>query len=223
MTTHPDRRGGGHPDDATPDTAIEAVVYDFGNVLVGWDPYGAFEGIERAEVDAWMDEVGFAAFNLAQDAGRTWADAVRHLEATRPHLAPMAARYVARYAGTLSGPLPGSAELVDELDAAGLRLYGLTNWAADTFHHAAPAAPAVARLRDVVVSGQVGLAKPDPAIFRLAAARFDVDPARTVFVDDTPANVEAAREVGFHGVHFTGTPALRTALVDLGVPVRPPP
>lgn len=213
MTTHPSPR----PDDVA--GPIEAIVYDFGNVLVGWDPYGAFKGVERADVDAWMDEVGFATFNHAQDAGRTWADAVRHLEATRPHLAPMAARYAAGYAGTLSGPLPGSAELVDELDAAGLRLYGLTNWAADTFHHAAAAAPALTRLRDVVVSGQVGLAKPDPAIFRLAAARFDVDPARTVFVDDTPANVEAARAVGFQGVHFTDTHSLRSALADLGVPV----
>jgi 2-haloacid dehalogenase len=199
---------------------IDAVIYDLGNVLVGWDPYGAFDGLDRADVDAWMAEVDFAAFNLAQDAGRTWGEAVAHLEATRPHLAAQAERYRTAYPGTLTGPVPGSAALVDELEAAGVRLYGLTNWAADTFHHAEPAAPAIGRLRDVVVSGRVHLAKPDPAIFRLAAARFAVEPARAVFVDDTPRNVEAARSVGFRAVHFTGTPALRTALADLGVPVR---
>lgn len=199
---------------------IEAVIYDFGNVLVGWDPYGAFDGLDRAEVDAWMTEVDFGPFNLAQDAGRTWAEAVAHLEDTRPHLAPMAARYARDYAGTLTGPVAGSAELVCELDAAGLRLYGLTNWAADTFDHAEPAAPVIGLLRDVVVSGQVGLAKPDPAIFHLAAERFAVEPGRTVFVDDTARNVAAARAAGFHAVHFTDTASLRSALADLDVPVR---
>ncbi|WP_278234483.1 HAD family phosphatase [Isoptericola sp. AK164] len=200
--------------------AVDAVVYDLGNVLVGWDPYGAFAGLDRVEVDRWMDAVDFPAFNHAQDAGRTWAEAVAHLEATRPELAPMAARYARDYAGTLAaGPVPGSAELVAELHATGVPLYGLTNWAADTFDAAEPAAPAIGLLRDVLVSGRVGLAKPDPAIFRLAAERFDVAPARTVFVDDTLRNVRAAREVGFHAVHFTGTPALRRALADLGLPV----
>jgi len=207
----------------TPDPAVEpavdAVVYDFGNVLVGWDPYGAFAGLDRAEVDRWMDAVDFGAFNLAQDAGRTWAEAVAHLEATRPELAPLAARYARDYAGTLTGEVPGSAALVRELHAAGVPLYGLTNWAADTFYAAQPAAPVIGLLRDVIVSGRVGLAKPDPAVFRLAAQRFDVEPARTVFVDDTVRNVEAARAEGFHAVHFTGTPALRAALADLGLPV----
>ncbi|MFV2142970.1 HAD family hydrolase [Isoptericola sp. G70] len=207
-------------DPATARGPVEAVIYDLGNVLVGWDPYGAFDGLDRAAVDDWMADVDFAAFNHAQDAGRTWSEAVAHLEATRPHLAAYAERYRTAYPGTLTGPVPGSAELVDELDELGLRLYGLTNWAADTFHHAVPAAPAIGRLGDVVVSGLVGVAKPDPAIFRLAAGRFAVDPGRTVFVDDTARNVEAARTVGFQAVHFTGTPALRTALADLGVPVR---
>ena len=212
-----------HPRDLPPaddHRPVDAVIYDLGNVLVGWDPYGAFDGLDRTVVDAWMAEVDFAAFNRVQDAGRTWADAVTHLRATRPHLAGLAERYRTAYPGTLGGPVPGSAALVEELDAAGVRLYGLTNWAADTFCHAEPAAPVIGRLRDVVVSGQVGLAKPDPAIFRLAADRFAVDPGRTVFVDDTPANVTAARSVGFRAVHFTGTAALRTALADLGVPVR---
>jgi 2-haloacid dehalogenase len=200
------------------DRRIDAVVLDLGNVLVGWDPDGAFEGLDAGDVAAWKDEVDFAAFNHAQDAGRTWADAVAHLEATRPHLAPLAARYLSQYAATLTGPVPGSAELVDDLIGTGTRVYGLTNWAADTYHHAEVAAPAVARLADVLVSGRVGLAKPDPAIFRLAARRFDVDPARTLFVDDVAANVDGARTAGFLAVRFTGTDALRADLAGLGLP-----
>jgi 2-haloacid dehalogenase len=202
--------------------APDAVIFDLGNVLVGWDPAGAFAGVDPDELATWTAEVDFATFNHAQDAGRPWSTAVAHLEATAPHLAPLAARYARDYAATLTGPVPGSADLVTELDRAGVRLYGLTNWAADTYHHAEPAAPAIGLLRDVVVSGREGLAKPDPAIFRLAATRFAVEPSRTVFVDDVQANVDAARSVGFHAVRFTGTPALRTALADLGLSVERP-
>lgn len=200
------------------DPPVDTVVFDFGNVLVGWDPYGAFPGRTRAEVDAWMTEIDFPAFNLAQDAGRSWAEARADLD-DRPHLQPLLDEYVAGFPGTLTGPVAGSAEIVDELQGAGVRLLGLTNWSAELFGHAADAAPATTRMEHVVVSGRIGLAKPDPAIFRHLAATHDVDPARAVFVDDSPANVATARELGFHAVRFTDTPALRADLRDLGLPV----
>ncbi|CAM3677925.1 HAD family hydrolase [Isoptericola cucumis] len=200
------------------DDPIDTVVLDFGNVLVGWDPYGAFPGRHRDEVDAWMAEIDFPSFNRAQDAGRTWAQA-REALADRRHLVPMLDEYVAGFAGTLTGPMPGSAALVEELRDLGLRLIGLTNWSAELFEHAAPAAPATALMDAVVVSGRVGLAKPDPAIFDHLTRVHDVDPARAVFVDDSAANVATARELGFHAVLFTGTDALRSRLHAMGVPV----
>lgn len=204
---------------APAEALVDTVVLDFGNVLVGWDPYGAFPDRPRAEVDAWMAEIDFPAFNLAQDAGRSWDDARASL-ADRPHLLPLLDEYVAGFPGTLTGPVPGSAELVEELRSAGVRLLGLTNWSAELFRHAADAAPATTRMEHVVVSGHVGLAKPDPAIFRHLAVTHDVDPARAVFVDDSPANVSAAQDLGFHAVRFTDAPALRAALRELGLPVR---
>ena len=206
--------------DPMTDQAIDTVVLDFGTVLVGWDPYGAFPDRSRAEVDAWMAEIDFPAFNLAQDAGRSWDDARTSL-ADRPHLLPLLDEYVAGFPGTLTGPVPGSAELVEELRSAGVRLLGLTNWSAELFRHAADAAPATTRMEHVVVSGRVGLAKPDPAIFRHLAVTHDVEPTRAVFVDDGPANVTAAQDLGFHAVRFTDARALRAALRDLGLPVRP--
>jgi 2-haloacid dehalogenase len=134
---------------------------------------------------------------------------------------PLLEEYVERFASTLLGPVPGSAELVAELKGLGLRLYGLTNWSAETFQHAEPAAPAIGLLDDVVVSGRVGLAKPDPRVFAHLAEACHVEPDRAVLVDDSPANVAAAREAGFHAVHFTGTGAFRAALRRLGVPVLP--
>lgn len=197
---------------------MSVVVLDLGNVLVRWDPYGAYEGrMARADVDRFFAEVDFAALNHRQDAGRPWADARAELLATHPAHVNALDLYVRHFADTLSGPVPGSADVVRDLAAAGVRLLGLTNWSAETFHHAAPAAPAIGLLEAVLVSGEVGLAKPDPAIFRLLAHRFAVEPADAVFVDDSPANVAAAREVGFDGIVFTDAPALRRDLVARGL------
>ena len=201
----------------TPAPHLDTVLYDLGNVLVGWDPYGPFDGLDRAEVEAFFDETDFLAHNHEQDAGRTWAELRALVARSWPQHAPLVDRYVDGFAASLTGPVPGSAEIVDELAAAGTRLYGLTNWSAELFHHAVPAAPAIGRLEGIVVSGEVGLAKPDPEIFRLTVDRFGLDPARTLFVDDSPANVRSAQDVGLHAVHFTTSAALRGELVTLGL------
>lgn len=201
--------------DLTP--VVDTVLYDLGNVLVGWDPYGPFEGLSHDEVDAFFAETDFLVRNHEQDAGRPWAELRALVEESWPQHAHLVDRYVDGFAASLTGPVPGSAEIVDELLATGTRLYGLTNWSAELFHHAVPAAPSIGLLEGIVVSGEVGLAKPDLEIFRLTIDRFALDPARTVFVDDSPRNVEAARSVGLHAVHFTSAEALRLELVRLGL------
>lgn len=208
----------------TPNTAqdrptIDTVVYDFGNVLIGWDPFGPYAGRPRAEIEAFFEAVDFGSINHAADAGTPYAVLLERVERTRPDLADDLRRYVEHYELSLTGPIDGSAELVAELKGLGLRLYGLTNWQAETFHNAEPAAPAIGLMEDVIVSGREGMAKPDRRIFELVAERFDVDPARAVFIDDKDVNVDAARGVGFHGVVFTTTEALREDLRALGIPV----
>ncbi|GAA1855897.1 HAD family phosphatase [Myceligenerans crystallogenes] len=216
------------PGSAPPGPAIDTVVLDFGNVLVEWDPYGAYEGYtdttgrtwSRQDTTAFFDEIGFAELNHEADAGRTFADLADRLERTHPHRVADLAAYPERYARTLAGPVPGSEALVTELSQLGLRLYGLTNWSADTFHHAEPAAPAIGLLDDVVVSGRVGLAKPDVRIYELLARTFGVDPSRAVFLDDKQENVDSARAAGFHAIRFTTTEAARADLRGLGLAVR---
>ena len=213
-----------HPapaDTASTARAVDAVLYDFGNVLVGWDPYGAFDGHDRAVVDAFFTDVDFPTLNHARDAGATWADARTQVAASHPHHVALLDRYVAQFPATLTGPVDGSEAIVRELRAAGLRLYGLTNWSAELYHHAALAAPATTLMDDVLVSGREGLAKPDPAIFTLAIERFGLDPRRTLFTDDSAANVDAAARLGLRTHLFRGTDGLRAALRELGVGVAP--
>lgn len=200
-------------------TPIDTVVYDFGNVLVHWDPRPAFAHLDPALVDRFFADVDFPAFNHQQDAGRSLDDGRAALAAVDPRWAGMLDAYLEGYPRSLTGTVPGSHELVTELKGLGLRLYGLTNWWAETFHHAQGAVPAISLMDDVMVSGRVGLAKPDPRIFRLLADLFDVDPERAVFVDDSAANVATAVALRFHAVHFTTTDAFRARLRELGVPV----
>lgn len=198
-------------------TTVDAVVLDLGNVLVHWDPAAAFEGVlPDAEVRRFFADVDFPDLNRRQDAGRPWQEAREEVERRHPEHVATLDLYVERFAHALPGPVPGSADVVDALRAAGVRVLGLTNWSAETFHHAVPAAPAIGRLEAVVVSGREGVAKPDPRIFRLLAERHGLDPARTLFADDSPANVEAAAALGYQAVLFTTADALRAELVARG-------
>jgi len=197
---------------------VEAVLFDLGNVLVRWDPHGAFRGVaSHDDVEQFFADVDFPELNRRADAGVPWADVRTEVAASHPAHAPLVDAYVARFAATLAGPVPGSAEIVRELRALGLRLFGLTNWSAETYPHGPRAAPAIDLLEDVLVSGREGLVKPDPAIFERAAERFGLDPARTVFVDDAPANVDAAADLGFVALRFTAADVLRRDLRGLGV------
>jgi 2-haloacid dehalogenase len=75
--------------------------------------------------------------------------------------------------------------------------------------------PFASAFEAVVISGEEGIVKPDPAIFNLLVERFGVDPAGTAFVDDVAANVDAANALGFRGILFRGAEPLRH---DLGLP-----
>ncbi len=196
---------------------LTTVVFDLGNVLVGWDPRRPFADLPAAAVDEFLLRSPFAELNHAMDAGMPFADAHTQMRSRAPEHADSFERYWDGFASTLTGPVPGMAELVAEVGEAGLRRLGLTNWAADTYHHAAVAAPVIETLDDVLVSGRVGLAKPDPAIFELLIERFDLAPAQTLFVDDVAANVDGARSVGLRAHLFQGAEGLRAELVRSGV------
>jgi 2-haloacid dehalogenase len=197
---------------------IDTVVFDLGNVLVRWDPRRALAGrLPARDADAFLDDFDFMAFNHRQDAGRSWAQARADLAASAPEHLPALDAYVEHVADTLAGPVPGSAELVGDLRASGVRVLGLTNWSAETFHLAEPAAPAIGLLEDVLVSGQVGVAKPDPRIFALLTQRFGLRPERTLFSDDSATNVAAAARAGFDAILFRTADALRADLVARGV------
>ena len=194
-------------------------MFDFGNVLIPWDYRNAYDWLPENTQTKFFEEFDFLAFNRQLDAGRPFAEAVADLRAAGNPWADTVAAYLEHFIKTLGEPVPGMLELATQLKASGYRLYGLTNWGLDTFVLGFDRIPIRDLLDGVVVSGQEKIAKPDPRIFEILAARFDLTPSRTVFIDDSPANIAAAAALGFRSVLFTTTMALRTALADLGVQI----
>jgi 2-haloacid dehalogenase len=205
--------------ETTPDTAVSGVVFDFGGVLVDWDPFPAIAaGVGPEEAERFLAEFDFMSWNHEQDAGRAWHDALAELERTHPHFLPHGRAYGDNFGLSLPGAVPGTPQVLQELHAAGVPLLGLTNWPHEFFYGYAPEKFEFFHLfPDIVVSGTEKLAKPDPAIYHLAIERIGLPAERLVFIDDRQINVDAAIAVGMHGLLFTDADTLRADLVTLGL------
>lgn len=210
------------PDTQAPSTpVVDGVVWDFGNVLIRWDPLPAIAaGVGDADARAFLESYDFRSWNHLQDAGRTWAQALAVLEGDAPQWLAAGAAYVDNFPLSLLGPVPGTHELVREFADAGVPQLGLTNWSAELYPHAPATYDVIELLRDVVVSGQERLAKPDPAIYRLVAERAGIPLERLAFIDDSAANVAAAAALGMRAIQFTEASRLREELAALGLPTR---
>jgi 2-haloacid dehalogenase len=201
---------------------VRGVIWDFGNVLIDWQPRAAIAaGVGDDEADRFLtaEDFDFTAYNLGPDSGLTWDEAEAGVRRTHPHWVPHALAYREHFERSLVGEVPGTADLVRELRAAGVRQWGLTNWSHELYPHAPRLFDVLGLLDDVVVSGTEGFAKPDPAIFEIAVSRAGLPAEDLVFVDDKEQNVAAAIELGLDGILFTGAEELRVAFRQRGLPV----
>lgn len=201
--------------------AIDAVIFDVGNVLLDYDPRYLFDQLlpDRDAVEAFLNSVCTADWNLQQDLGRSWSAAVSMLVDAHPDHAELIRAYRARWQEMIRGPIDGSVDILRQLDAAGVELYALTNFSAETFEETVARFDFFSVFKDIVVSGVEGVVKPDPRIFRIAIDRFGVSPLNSVFIDDVAANVAAARAAGLNAVRFVSPENLRDALAALGLPI----
>lgn len=198
-----------------------AIVFDVGHVLYDWDPAYLYEKLIADDAErAWfLRDVVTREWHFQHDAGRPFAETSAELVARFPAQKDRILAYGARWLETIPGPIPGSLELVGELSAAGVPLFGITNFSAEFWAMFRPTAPVFDRFADVLVSGEVKLVKPDPEIFQLALRRFGLSAGEALFVDDQPRNVAAAIAAGLLGHVFVSAADLRLELARLSFPV----
>lgn len=200
--------------------APRAVIFDVGNVLFDWNPRYLYERLidDGQALDAFLATVVTKEWHFQHDAGRPFAETSAELSALYPQHAALIAAWGPRFNETLEQPVPGMLDIVRSLDEAGVPLYAITNFSGEFWRAWVPTqAELFDRFRDIVVSGDERLVKPDPAIYALALKRFGLDAPEAVFVDDRLDNVEAAAAMGIHAVQFTDAPAFRAELVRLGL------
>jgi 2-haloacid dehalogenase len=191
-----------------------AVVFDVGRVLIQWNLRFLFEKLieDPGELDRFLATVVTEEWHFEHDRGRPLADMVPERIAMFPQHEALIRAYATRFNETAPGPIPGSLELVRRLHANGVPLFAITNFGHEFWEVFRPEWPIFDLFEDIVVSGTERLAKPDPAIFRLAEKRFGFPARDMVFTDDNPANIDAAIACGWQAHLFTDAPTLEIEL-----------
>ncbi len=191
------------------------MVFDLGNVLIPWDPrrlyLKLFHGDAQA-VEHFLKEIEFFAWNRHHDVGRSFAEGVAELCRRFPHYCDLIRAYDERYPESLGEANEAVVQIVKALKQAGYPLYALSNWPAEKYHQVRHRFPFLEWFEAVIISGEVGLAKPDPRIFHLALQRIGRPAEECLFIDDSAENIAVAHSLGFRTVHFTGAESLRQAL-----------
>ena len=199
---------------------IEAVLLDLGGVLIDWNPrylYRPHFGDDLEAMEHFLARVCAPEWNLQMDAGKPFAEAVAERQRQFPEHAALIALWKDGWAQMLRDAIPETVQILAELRSRGRRLFALTNWSAETFPVAQRRFPFLQWFEDIVVSGEVKLAKPDPRIYRLALERNRLRAQTTLFVDDALHNVQAARALGLPAIHFQSPHALRAELAQRGL------
>ena len=195
------------------------VVFDLGAVLIEWDPRHLYRQVfdDRDEMEWFLAHVCHPEWNLEQDRGRSFADAVIEAKTRHPKYAAEIEAYHLRWSEMVPGAIAGTVDILETLHKRGTPLYAITNWNGDTFRETKLRFPFLSLFRDIVVSGDEKLIKPDPAIYQLLCKRNGLEIENCVFIDDSLKNVKGAEAVGMKAIHFTSPENLRTGLKLLGV------
>lgn len=198
---------------------VEAVVFDVGRVIVQWDLRHLFGQLidDPQELDWFCENVVTEEWHFEHDAGRPLAEMVPERKAQFPDHAHLIDAYANRFLDTIPGPVPGTADLIRRLAARDVPLFAITNFGAEFWQQFRPTEPVLDHFRDIVVSGEERLVKPDAAIFHLAEQRFGVDASAMLFIDDNPANVVSASALGWQTHHFANALSLEEDLASRGL------
>jgi len=197
-----------------------ALVFDFGGVLIEWDPRNLYRKIfngDMAAVETFLRESKFMEWNLHQDAGRPFSEAISEFCSRMPQYCELIRAYDQRYEESITGPNWQTVEILRTLKETGYPLYGLSNWPAEKWRLVRPKYAFFGWFDDILISGEVKLAKPDPRIFSLFLERIGRPAEQCLYIDDSDHNTEVAGQLGFQTIHFLSAEQLRKELDRRGI------
>ena len=186
---------------------IRNIIFDFGAVLVDWDPMRLFEPYfnDPDKTDFFLEKVCPYEWNMTVDAGRSTKEATEERIKLYPEWEEPIRMYYGKWIGMMGGQIEGMEEVLKSLKARGYHLYGLTNWSAETFPYAFNTYKFLQSFEGIVVSGEEKMIKPEKGIYLTLLERYNLKPEETFFMDDNINNVETALSRGIHALQFTGT------------------
>jgi 2-haloacid dehalogenase len=196
----------------------DTVIFDLGGVLIDWNPRYLYRKLfdgDEAAMERFLANVCTMAWHTQHDAGAPFAETREALKQTCPGHDMLIDAFGDRHREMFRGAIDDSVALLERLAAKGTPLFAVTNWPAETFPWARQTFAFLGHFRDIAVSGVERIMKPDPRLFQLLFARNAIDPATAVYIDDSARNVEVARTLGLHGVHFRSPAQLEKELVAL--------
>ena len=200
---------------------INNVVFDIGGVLLDWNPRHLFRKVfeSEEEMEWFLSNICTYEWNVQQDGGKLFSVATAELSEKYPEYSDKIAMYYGRWTEMLGGEIDGTLKIFRALKSAGMPLYGLSNWSHEAFPVAYERYDFMKEFDGLVVSGYEKLLKPDHAIYKVLIDRYSINPSESVYIDDNKPNAEAARELGFHSIHFLSPDKLREELRVLGLEV----
>ena len=201
-------------------THIKAIVFDYGNVLVEWNPryvYQRFFPDDPEAMERFFHEVDFIEWNAQQDKGRSFADGVAALSKEFPQHAHLIQAYHDHWKDSIGEAYWGTVEIMKQLKQAGYALYGLSNWSAETFPHILEQYDFFNMFDDMVISGEVGHVKPQPEIFHILLEKIGRPAQECLFIDDSLPNIQQAQTIGFATIRFESSEQLVKALRSLNI------
>ncbi|WP_294081390.1 HAD family hydrolase [Proteiniphilum sp. UBA5384] len=182
---------------------LKNIIFDFGGVLIDWNPVYLYRKVfDKEEMDWFLAHICRYEWNILQDAGRSLAEGTRILQEQYPEYKKEIAMYYGRWQEMLGGTIDENVRLI-KLLKGNYKVYGLTNWSAETIPLAVERYDFFNDLDGMVVSGEEKTIKPDPKLYRILMERYGIKAEESLFIDDNYANVETAQRLGFQTIHLT--------------------
>lgn len=194
---------------------LKNIIFDFGGVLIDWDPVYLYRNVfaEEEEMNSFLQNVCNSEWNTQQDKGRSLSEATKLLQGKYPEYKDEIEMYYGRWTEMLGGVIEENIKLIKPLKQK-YKVYGLTNWSAETIPHAMNRYDFFKDLEGIVVSGTEKLIKPDTRIYQVLLNRYQLNAEESLFIDDNAANIEVAEKMNFKVIHLTNNLNLEEWLID---------